>query len=432
MIQKDHNPPPVVEWKAWLIWSCAALFFGYQFALRVSPSVMADELMLTFGLEAHVLGLLMAFYYNAYATFQIPAGSLLDRFGPRKMLICALTSCLLGCFLFGSAESIFWAAAGRLFIGAGSAFGFLSCLKIATTWFTPQRLPFVLGVSVCFGTFGAISGSAPLSLLVTAVGWRSTIWWLASGGVLLLGLIFLFVKEAPPIAQERSFSQQEESPPFWKSILMIATRSQTWLIAIYGLLMYVPLSAFADLWGVKFLTAVYRIDKITAAQVISNIYIGMGIGSLFFPPLCQRFKAYRPGLFISAFMTTFLFIILLAYPTLPLWLLSVLLFALGCAVAGQFLSFSVICELNPRQVSATAAGFQNMISMMSGVIFQPLVGYLLYFLSTQTGVYTPSDYIWAVSVIPCVTFAAFFLVFWMQEVYPRPNLTPEGLIPKKL
>ena len=42
----DHMSPTVsrqssVGLFAWLAWGCGALFYAYQFALRVSPSVMA-------------------------------------------------------------------------------------------------------------------------------------------------------------------------------------------------------------------------------------------------------------------------------------------------------------------------------------------------------------------------------------------------------
>lgn len=429
-MNQEKDQRPVTEWKAWIVWSCAALFFGYQFALRVSPSVMADELMSAFAIDTCALGILTAFYYNAYAFLQIPAGSLLDQFGPRKMLTCATLSCILGCSLFASAESIGWAAAGRLFIGAGSAFGFLSCLKIATTWFVPQRLPVVLGISVCLGTFGAIGGGAPLSLMVNSLGWRSTVWWLAGIGFFLLGLVLFFVRNAPP--QPKIILKREAVLPFWESLLAIITKRQTWLIAFYGILMYVPLSAFADLWGVKFLVEVYKIEKTMAAQAISNIYIGMGIGSLFFPLLCQRLKAYRPGLYISASMTTLLFLIILMNSSFSIWLLSILLFLMGGFIAGQFLGFSVVCELNPRQVSATAAGFQNMVCMMSGVIFQPLIGYFLQFYSLTPGNYQPSDYIFALSSIPIATLGAFFLVFLIHEVYPQSSLENAAPLPKEL
>lgn len=408
---------PIAEWKAWVVWSCAALFYGYQFALRVSPSVMTDDLMSTFAIDACALGVLMAFYYNAYAFLQIPAGSLLDQFGPRRMLIFATLLCILGCVLFASAPSTLWIAAGRLLIGTGSAFGFLSCLKIGTTWFAPQRLPFVLGITLCIGTLGATGGGAPLSAMVDTLGWRSTVWWLAGAGALLLGLIFIFVKNVPP--EMKNVEERGERVPFFTSLRLIISKSQTWLIAFYGILMYVPLSAFADMWGVNFLVAVYKIDKTTAAQAVSNIYIGLGVGSPFFPLLCQRLKAYKSGLYMSALMSTLLFLIIMLNSDFSIWTLSILLFLFGGFLGGQTLCFSIVPEINPKGISATAAGFHNMACMISGVIFQPLIGHVLRYSSIIPGSYQPSDYILALFAIPIVMFVAFLLVFLIHEVYPQ-------------
>lgn len=419
--KEDHGA--IAEWKAWVVWSCAALFYGYQFALRVSPSVMTDDLMSTFAIDACALGILMAFYYNAYALLQIPAGSLLDRFGPRNMLIFATLLCISGCVFFASAPTTLWIAMGRLLIGAGSAFGFLSCLKIGTTWFVPQRLPLVLGITLCLGTLGATGGGAPLSAMVHHLGWRATVWWLAGGGVFLLVMILTFVKSAPQ--DMRSSLQMQEKVPFMVSLRVITLKSQTWLIALYGILMYVPLSAFADMWGVNFLSAVYHIDKTTAAQVVSNLYIGMGIGAPLFPLLCHRLKAYKPSLYISASVSTVLFVILMINSDFSVWTLSLLLFLLGGFLGGQILCFSIIPEINPKSISATAAGFHNMACMISGVIFQPLIGHILHYSSTVPGNYQAADYILALSPIPVVLFVALLLAFWIQEAYPEA----EGLAP---
>ena len=107
--------------KSWLIWGCAALFYGYQFMLRVSPGVMADDLMETFQVDACSLVTLTGFYYYAYAVLQIPVGTLMDRFKPRRMLTFAAIICGLGALVFSSADSLSTAAFGRTIIGAGSA-----------------------------------------------------------------------------------------------------------------------------------------------------------------------------------------------------------------------------------------------------------------------------------------------------------------------
>jgi len=102
--------------KSWLIWGVAALFYCYQFMLRVSPGVMTEDLMLSFQVDACALGTLTGFYYYTYSAMQIPLGSLMDYFKPRRTLAFAAVLCSCGVLLFSSADSLLTAAFGRALI----------------------------------------------------------------------------------------------------------------------------------------------------------------------------------------------------------------------------------------------------------------------------------------------------------------------------
>src|SRR3954470_19954672 len=74
---------------AWLVCGLGALFYCYEYFLRISPSVMTQDLMRVYHLDAAMLGNLAAFYYYAYTPMQLPVGVLMDRFGPRRLLVFA-------------------------------------------------------------------------------------------------------------------------------------------------------------------------------------------------------------------------------------------------------------------------------------------------------------------------------------------------------
>src|SRR5262245_24058786 len=73
----------------WIIVSCGMLFYCYNYFLRVSPSVMQNELSQAFHITASELGTLAGLYYYAYTPMQIPAGLLYDKFGVRFVLCAA-------------------------------------------------------------------------------------------------------------------------------------------------------------------------------------------------------------------------------------------------------------------------------------------------------------------------------------------------------
>jgi sugar phosphate permease len=417
--------------KSWLIWGCAALFYCYQFMLRVSPGVMTEDLMLSFQVDACALGTLTGFYYYTYSAMQIPIGSLMDYFKPRRMLCLETILCSLGVLLFSSADSIYTAAFGRALIGAGSAAAFLSCLKLGTLWFPSQTLPLVIGMTVLLGTTGAISAGTPMAWLVHSSGWRHALWFTAFIGFALAILSWLMVRDKAPTALEeeirKSHGDEENIPSdngILTNIIEVIRKPQSWLIALYGFFLYVPLSGFSDLWGPPFLMAVYGFDVATAGFVNSVLYIGIGFGSPLFPFICKWFRAYKPTIFISSFGAFLLLSAVFYLPTLPFWVLVALLFFAGVFLSGQFLGFSMTCALNPLSASATAGGFHNMICMLSGVIFHRSIGWLLDY-SWQgnyvNGVrsYTTFEYKIALSSIIGCLFLACCIIFLIKEKYPR-------------
>jgi hypothetical protein len=58
----------------WLICGLAALFYCYEYFLRIAPSVMDHQLRMTYHLDATALGQLIAFYYFAYTPMQLVVG----------------------------------------------------------------------------------------------------------------------------------------------------------------------------------------------------------------------------------------------------------------------------------------------------------------------------------------------------------------------
>src|SRR3990172_4747000 len=123
----------------WIIWSLAAVFYFYEFVLRVSPSVMVFELMKSFSITASAVGVLSAFYLYAYAPLQLPVGMLLDRFGLKKVLSIASIGCGIGALFFSIALNVSLAAFGRFLIGAGSSFAFIAMVYVSTHFFEREK-----------------------------------------------------------------------------------------------------------------------------------------------------------------------------------------------------------------------------------------------------------------------------------------------------
>ncbi|MBS0287178.1 MAG: MFS transporter [Proteobacteria bacterium] len=201
--------------RAGVVWGLAAIFYFYELMLLVSPSVMLDDLTHTFSTSAEQLGSLAACYYYAYAAMQIPVGLLMDRFGPRILLVIASAFCALGSVIFGFADTLFMAQIGRFVMGIGGSFAVVGCLKLASLWFPVNRFALLTGIMVAVGMMGGVFGQAPVAKLVMLVGWRQTALYGAIVGAILSVIIWFIVSDHP---FKSSQAHKENLPPFAKEM----------------------------------------------------------------------------------------------------------------------------------------------------------------------------------------------------------------------
>lgn len=356
----------------WAMWALGALFYCYGFFQRVAPAVMVDAMMAEFAVGAAIAGMLSGLYFYAYAAMQIPIGLLLDRLGPRLMLAgFALLSCL-GSALFATAEGVSAAYVGRGLVGLGAAVTWVGTLKLASLWFPPQRFAMVTGCTLAMGMAGAVGGQAPLAAAVAAIGWRATMWGAAVAAGLLAIVLWLLVRDGR--------SSQTQPPPdhsLAKALRLVLGNRQTYLIGFYSLLMAAPMLAFAGLWGVPYLMQVHGLSRPEAAFTTSAMMVAWGVASPLTGWMSDRLGRRRPALIGAAAGSLALTVAALYAPGLSVGLRQVLLAGVGACASGFVLSFATGRENSPAWASGAALGVVNTVSMSSGAIFQPLIGWLL-------------------------------------------------------
>lgn len=359
----------------WIIWGVGALFFSYGFFHRVTASAMFNDIMRDFGVTGAVLGNLSAFYFYAYASLQVPVGVAVDRFGPRRVMTAAAILCATGSLVFGLAPNITIAYAGRLLIGAGAGFALIGTFKLATIWFPPERFALITGLTATIGTLGAAGGQAPLSLAVSAFGWRETMVTAAIAGGLIAALIWL-------IARDRRETNVEIAPTttqlgILQGIGTVLANPHSWAFAIILASMTAPMLSFAGLWGVPFLMQAFDLERATAAATTSIFIIGHGIGSASMGWLSDRIRQRKAPVLGGSIVTTAAVIAVIYIPGLPLALVQGLMLIGGIASGATIICFAFTREHNRPEVAATAMGFVNFLNMGTSALFQPLLGWFL-------------------------------------------------------
>ena len=409
---------------AWVVLGCAWSFYLYEYVLRVSPGVIEKQLMFDFSVTATSVGVISGFYYWAYVPLQVPCGVIADRFGARRVVSLSAFLCVLGCLFFAQSHNVMTAMIGRFLMGAGSACAYICCAKVIAQWFSADRFPILINVSMFMGTIGGSSG-ALFAVLVDATDWRMAIVIMSAIGGLVCVVAWLFMRDKPQTNLEVSSSNAMHKAKFLDGIRVVASNPQNWLIGMYGCMMYLPLCAFAELWGVPFLTKMYGIDAKTAAAACINVFIGMGLGCIAAAWISNRMKSRTRVMSLSALGTLVCFLVVFFVPHLPFSVMCLFLFVGGLMSGGSVMYFTAAKENTPHQYSATAVGFTNALVMTSALIFQPLLGKLLDL--TWNGqksvegipIYSIENYKIAFSAVTVAFVVGWVIMLFVRETYGK-------------
>ena len=347
------------------MWVFPLSFFTYQFILRLWPSLMMQQIMQQFQIDATGFGLLASIYYYGYAGMQIPIAILLDRYGARYVVcICAVT-CGLATLLFTYTTNWQLALLSRFLVGAGSAAGFLATSKVISQWFGREYYARMVGFSFTVGLLGAIYGGKPVSLMVENLGWQQVAYTLAliSLGIGLLTLTFL-----------KNNISKSESTVCFKDFRKLLRSPTIWLLGVANLLMVGPLEGFADVWGVNYLMASVGLSKSNAAGIVSFIFVGMLFGGPLLAAIAKRFGNYSVITGCSIGMVIAFLYLLLGAKLSNFYIFSALFFVVGILCCYQVLVFAAGSELvTPAMLGVTIA-FLNCINMLGGSFFHSTIG----------------------------------------------------------
>ncbi len=400
-------------------WFFCSVFFLYAFILRVAPAVMVEETMRDFSVGAAILGNLSAVYFYAYAGLQIPVGVMIDRWGPRVLIAGAAGLAGGGAILFSAATDVWTAYAGRVLIGAGCAFSFAGALNMAAMWF-PARFASLGGWAQMMGVAGGILGQAPLRWGVETVGWRESMLLVGIAGLVLGLLLWLTVRDHP----DRTGSETSES--IRKGLMTVMRTPQVWLAAFVGGSMTGAMLSYAGLWGVPFLVEIRGIDKISAAEFTSLMFVGWAVGAPLSGWLSDRAGRRMIFLVVGTAISTVFATAVVLFADMPTPALVTCLLLQGAGSSSMVLCFAVARAHTPAGASGATIGFVNMFVVGSGAVLQPLIGWLLDLqwdgaMDAGARIYSVDAYIWALLVLPVFCGAGFLGTLILREQPKPPN-----------
>jgi MFS family permease len=409
-----------VAWTALLMCVLGAVFYCYEYYLRVAPSVIHPELMQTFNLSQAGLGVLVSYYYLAYVPLQIPVGLMMDFWGPRRVLTLACVLCAIGTYIFAGTNSLWLAKFGRFMVGFGSAFAYVGVLKIANLWLPRKYFAMVAGLCTALGMFGAMSGGIMMSKFVAVIGWQQTLFASAFVGLILSGVLWFVIRDK----SDREFRSQGRAShkgiSIWVELLEVVKSKQLWINGMIGCLTFLPLTGFAEFWSVAYLESV-GLDKGYAALGTSMVFLGFAIGGPLWGRTSDIIRSRRTPLMVGSITAALAAVLLLQMQITNITILFSMLFALGFLASAQVLVFAVGEDSCRPEMSATTVSFTNFIVMLGGFVLQPLVGIVVDALRNESvngvAVVSAQNFKVALLIIPLGLLIASFLTFFLKETY---------------
>jgi len=196
----------------------ALLLYIDRVCISYSKIEIANDLNLT----DKQMGWIMSLFAIGYAIGQLPAGGLIDKFGPRKVL-----SGIVGIWsVFIAATGAVWnfgsLAIMQFLFGGGEAGAFPGIARGVYSWIPAKERGTVNGINFSGSRIGAAMAMLILSVVISNLGWRLTFVLFGVLGMLWATIWYVWFRDTP---EEHSWVSDEEKE-FIKSSRTILTKTE--------------------------------------------------------------------------------------------------------------------------------------------------------------------------------------------------------------
>ena len=260
--------------------------FAYFFSalVRAVTATLAPQFSAELRLSSGDLGLLAGTYFFGFAAMQLPLGSALDRFGPRRVLLGFLTVAVLGCAAFAMARSFLGLSLARGLIGVGVAACLMAPMTAFRRSFGPVAQMRANSWMLMTGSLGMVASTLPVQWLLPSLGWRGLFWVIAALVALSLMTIAWLVPHDGPVLHRPGLGA-----PGYVEVFGHPTFVR---FAPMGFFLYGGLVAVQSLWAGPWMVRVCGWTPTQSAQGLFGINLAMLLAFLAWGVLLPRLYAH--------------------------------------------------------------------------------------------------------------------------------------------
>jgi ACS family glucarate transporter-like MFS transporter len=362
---------------------------------RTNISVAGIEMRQEYGINQVQLGWIFSAFLIGYALFQVPAGWLAMRYGPRKVL----TFALIWWGIFTAMTALVPPKAGhallmlvlvRFALGIGESVVYPSGNQFLSRWIPAQERGKANGW--IFAGVGAGSGITPplITAIILAGGWRASFYVCAAVGLVAAFVWYLAARDRPQdhpavngaeLAHIGAGLAVERGGPRaavpWAAIF--SSRNVWGLFVSYFAFGYVIWIFFS--WFYIYLSEARHLDLKSTAAYAMLPFLCMTGGCLAGGVLNDRIAARyglcwgRSGLAVVSFILTALFLVLGSMANSTLVAVLVLAAGAGAIYLSQSSFWSVTADIAGPH-SGVVSGFMNMGCQIGGALTSSLTPWI--------------------------------------------------------
>lgn len=361
--------------RSWIVFAGAVTMYLIAVTQRTTFGIVGVDATERFGVSAAALATVAVVQIATYASLQIPVGVLVDRAGPRPLLIAGAALMAIGQALLAVAPELGVAILARVLLGAGDALTFVSVIRLLPNWFSGRVLPQLAQWVGMIGQFGQLVAAIPFVLLLHSLGWEQA--FLIAAGLslvaVLLGAVVVRAGTRPPLTGPLPTDST------WARLRGSIARPGTQLGFWSHMLGGTAPTLIGAMWGYPFLTAGLGYDAAAASGIFSLLVVGAILPAPLIGYAVASFPFRRGDLVLAmAGLVYGLWAAVLLWPgEPPLALVASLFLAIGAGGPSSLIGFDYARTFNPSHSVGSASGFVNVGGFLGGFVGMFLIGLVL-------------------------------------------------------
>lgn len=370
--------------RALAAWGIAMGSYVVAVAGRTSLGVAGVEAIDRFGLSASMLAVFSTLQLGVYALCQLPAGLVLDRVGPRRMLAGGAILLAVGQVLMAVSHGLALALPARLLVGMGDATAFISVLRMLPSWFPARRIPLFTQLTSILGQLGQVISAWPFAMVLHVAGWTPAFGMLAGFGFCAALLVLTLDADTPRdvgrgLRRRTRRGPRREREPLGRSVARVVAAPATWLAFSTHWVGASPIIVFTLLWGVPFMTLGLGLSPRAASDVLVLCTVAQVMAGPVIGQLTGRRPAWRVGIVAVSACALMLAWGAAIWPSSPPGLASAAVLAVAVAVSGcsSSIAFDFLRGAIPPIRFGAAVGATNMGGFVGGLLTVQVIGALL-------------------------------------------------------